>query len=137
MVIEIGMILGGVGALITGLCIVIGWLLKRWMNGLDEKFTVLFTKVDKIEDKFDNNFRYTQEYRQVLANDIKSMAVQMTVANGRTGKLEANIELVEASIALEVGKVKGKLDTQMKLCEERNKTNNGHQPFGFPERTPA
>jgi cation transport regulator ChaB len=133
MVIEIGMILGGVGALVTGLCLIIGWLLKRWMDSLDEKFNVLFKKVDKIEDKFDNNFRNTQAYRENLAHDIKSMSVQMTVANGRTGKLEKNIELVEASIALEVGRVKGRLDTQMKLCEERNKT-NGHQPFGFPER---
>lgn len=135
MVIEIGIIMSLVGAFITALFVIIGYLINKWMNGLDKKFDVLFGKVDKIEDKFNTSSQNTQKYREQLANDIKSMALQMTVANGRTGKLETNIELVESTIALEVGKVKGKIDTQMKLCEERNKNHySEYQPIGLPQK---
>ena len=127
----VGFEIGLAGGVISVLLAIIGWLLKRWMDSLDDKFETLFGKVDKIEDKFDTNFRNTQIYREALANDIRVMAVQMTVANGRTGKMEKNIELVEANIALEIGKVKGKLDTQIEVCKERIKVHDGYRPFGW------
>ncbi len=97
---------------------IVGFLFKRWMESIDKK-------IDKIETKFDNNFANTTTYREQLSNDIKSIGLEMKVANGRTGKLEGKIDL-------EIGKLKGKLDTQIALCTERNGIHGAHQPFGYP-----
>jgi hypothetical protein len=113
---EIKLETGIIGLLLA----MLGYLINRWIAGNDRKFEALFKKVDDIEEKFNENFRYTMGYRTKLADDIKGMLVQMTVANGRTAKLETEVELVAANLTTEIGKVKGKIDTQIEVCKERN-----------------
>ena len=90
------------GVLILLLLAIVGFLFKKWMDGIDKKFDVLFLKVVKVEEKFDTNFANTRQYQFNLANDIKSIALERKVANGRTGKL------------------KEKMTAQLNLCAERN-----------------
>lgn len=123
---ESSYLIGGM-AWNAGLVAIAGFFIKRWMNTMETKANVNADNIAKqaewtskelarftattTEDLKEAIKENRTEYNHKADNIIKSidkLSDHMVVANGRTSKLE------------------GRLETQIKLCEERRRTQEHH-----------
>lgn len=101
-----GIVIGGVA--INGmLVLIIGFFVQRWMNRVesdrkDDRESVEHMSTDIKERIEANRTFYAQSYSDIKCS-IDKLTDKVGAQNGRIGKLETNLE------------------SQIKVCEERNK----------------